>query len=68
MTGADILREAAGKARGIDPDLAADLLDMAGDYAGPACTDPRSNHGDGRGCEDELCPRHGDPYADPEAS
>jgi hypothetical protein len=25
----------------------------------PACTSPRSNHGDGRGCDDDMCPRHG---------
>jgi len=24
-----------------------------------ACTSPRTNHGDGRGCEDGGCPRHG---------
>ena len=23
------------------------------------CASPRSNHGDGRGCEDDHCPRHG---------
>jgi hypothetical protein len=30
-----ILRDAAGKVLAFDPDLAADLSDMAADYAGP---------------------------------
>lgn len=25
------------------------------------CTRPASNHGDGRGCDDEYCPVHGEP-------
>lgn len=25
----------------------------------PACTSPRTNHGDGRGCQADDCPRHG---------
>lgn len=29
-----------------------------------ACTSPVSNHGDGRGCQDETCPRHADPSID----
>lgn len=27
--------------------------------APPPCSAPASNHGDGRGCDDENCPRHG---------
>ena len=33
--GEDILSEAAGQAAVFDPELAATLRDMAGDYAGP---------------------------------
>lgn len=28
-------------------------------WAAPSCSSPRSNHGDGRGCDDDHCPRHG---------
>ena len=32
-------------------------------FAG-VCSSPRTNHGDGRGCQDETCPRHGEPTID----
>lgn len=32
---------------------------IAEQYA--TCTRPASNHGDGRGCDDDHCPRHGEP-------
>lgn len=43
----------------IHAQLAAALDRIKPEPADRYCSSPRSNHGDGRGCEDEACPKHG---------